>query len=84
MKPIGSRSWLIGGMAGAATGAVVAFLMTLSDWRLNPAGLFHDEQGTDWGVVLETAVSWFLPIALIVFALVTAVHHWHTSRPIRE
>jgi hypothetical protein len=39
--------------------------MTFLDWRENPAGLFHDQSGTDWRVVLETAVSWFVPVALV-------------------
>jgi hypothetical protein len=46
--------------------------MTAHDWRLNPAGLFHDATGTDWGVVLETAMSWFLPVTAVATPLFAA------------
>jgi hypothetical protein len=48
---------------GVAFGLIVASVMTFLDWRLNPGGIFHDAQGTDWGIVSETAVRWFTPIA---------------------
>jgi len=41
--------------------------MTWRDWRLNPGGLFRGPSGTHWGIVLETAWSWFWPGALAVF-----------------
>lgn len=48
---------------GIALGGVVATVMAIVDWRLNPGGIFHDSQGTNWEVVAETALSWFLPVA---------------------
>jgi len=49
--------------AGVVLGCIVATVMAIADWRLNPGGIFHDSQGTNWDVVMETALSWFLPVA---------------------
>lgn len=76
MKPIRARSWFIGGSSGVIVGMAVAAYFTVADWKLNPGGIFHDENGTRWSVVLETAFSWFLPVALLVFVVVTALHYW--------
>jgi len=46
-------------------GLLVAAVMTILDWRLNPGGIFHNAHGTDWKMVRETAFSWFLPVALV-------------------
>ena len=53
---------------GIALGIFVAAIMTTLDWRLNPSGIFHNEQGTNWAVVFETAFSWFLPVTLTASA----------------
>ena len=55
-------------VAGVVAGIAVAVTMTFLDWRLNPGEVFHDETGTHWGAVWETAISWFLPVALIATA----------------
>lgn len=52
--------------AGIVAGVLVALAMTGNDWRLNPGGVFHDAEGTDWRIVGETALSWFLPVAALV------------------
>ena len=39
---------------------------TFLDWSKNPGGIFRDSTGTNWAVVWETAVSWFVPVLLIV------------------
>lgn len=49
--------------AGVALGGAVATVMAIVDWRLNPGGIFRDSQSTNWEVVAETALSWFLPVA---------------------
>lgn len=67
------RSWLWGCLVGSIAGLVVAVPVTIADWRLNPSGLFHNAQGTNWGVVTETALSWFWPVALIAFILTVVV-----------
>jgi len=68
------RTWLWGIVVGLSLGAVVAISMTAADWRLNPSGLFHGPQGTNWYVVTETALSWFWPVALIGLVATVIVH----------
>ena len=60
-------------IAGFGTGLVVSAVMTFMDWRINPSGIFHDEQGTDWTVVAETALSWLGPTAVAAFLVTAAV-----------
>jgi hypothetical protein len=67
------RSWMLGGVVGLTAGVLVSATMTFLDWRLNPTGLFHGEQGTHWRVVAETALSWFWPVALIAAVLTILV-----------
>lgn len=55
---------------------IVACVMTFMDWRLNPAGIFRTEAGTDWARVAETATSWFLPTALIVGLVTLPISLW--------
>ena len=62
------KYWILGVSIGAVVSVVVALIMTFLDWRLNPDGIFHNEHGTDWMVVAETAASWFVPMALVVGA----------------
>lgn len=50
--------------------------MTVADWWLNPSGIFHNEQGTDWAIVTETALSWFWPVALVALATTVIIHSW--------
>jgi len=76
LKPFRARSGVLGGTVAIAIGVAVAAAFTISDWKLNPAGIFQDEAGTHWDIVLETAMSWFLPVVLIVLPLATALHYW--------
>lgn len=57
------RNWTSGITIGAIAGVCVATIMTFLDWRLNPGGIFHGATGTNWTIVLETAISWFAPVA---------------------
>lgn len=74
--------WWRGILGGVTIGVGVAAAATLLDWRFNPAGIFHDEDGTRWSVVWETAVSWFVPVALVASVMVTGWLLWSagTSR----
>ena len=64
-------------MSGAALGVVaslvLAAVMTYADWRLNPAGIFHGDRGTNWAFVWETFVSWFVPTIPAAVILAIAV-----------
>jgi hypothetical protein len=74
------KTWRFGAMVGVATGIVAAAAMTFVDWRSNPSGIFFDDRGTHWPVVFETALSWFIPTALIAASIALAAHWWF-SRP---
>ncbi|MDJ0812931.1 MAG: hypothetical protein QNJ23_04330 [Woeseiaceae bacterium] len=71
-----ARSWYFGIIAGLFAGLLVAIPATVADWRLNPAGIFHDETGTNWAIVAETAFSWFWPVALAVLVATVVTHSW--------
>ena len=68
-----TRIWLSGIVLGVFASAILSAVMTYADWRLNPAGLFHDDQGTNWPIVWETAVSWFVPTIPAAVILSVAV-----------
>jgi hypothetical protein len=74
------RSWVVGTVIGGIAGLAAAIPMTISDWRVNPAGLFHDQHGTNWAVVTETAFSWFWPVALIALVTTVVIHSWLCRR----
>lgn len=50
---------------------VVTAIATEWDWLKNPGGIFHDESGTNWPFVADTAISWFVPTLIYTFALFT-------------
>lgn len=64
-----TRPWQLVLLDGVAVGLAVAATMTFLDWRANPGGIFHGADHTNWSVVLETALSWFVPTAGIVSVL---------------
>ena len=63
------RPWITGACLGIAAGVLVASTMSFVDWRINPGGVFRDEQGTRWLIVGETWLSWFVPVALAAAAM---------------
>lgn len=71
-----TESLTFGAALGLAVGLIVSVLMTFLDWQKNPSELFHNEHGTNWGVVAETAISWFWPVALGVFVVGMVVRYW--------
>ena len=73
MERRGYSPWLTGLAIGTVTGLVVAVAVTVRDWRLNPGGIFHGAEGTDWSIVAETALSWFVPVTLLVTAIAVPV-----------
>lgn len=71
-----TRSLVIGATIGFVVGLLVSISMTIADWRINPSGLFHNQHGTDWAIVFETAFSWFWPVSLTAFLLAVVIHAW--------
>ena len=67
------RYWLASIGIAVAVGLGVAVPVTISDWRLNPAGVFHGADGTHWQAVAETALSWFWPLAVAAFVAAVAL-----------
>lgn len=63
------KYWVVGVGLGGTVGLLVAAAATFMDWHLNPGGIFHDAEHTDWAIVRETAISWFVPVAATVTAL---------------
>lgn len=64
-----TKRWQLVLLDGVAVGLAIAAIMTFLDWRTNPGGIFRNVQGTNWSVVLETALSWFVPTAGVVSIL---------------
>ena len=56
--------------SGMQSAAVMFFTVTLIvvvwEWLENPGGIFHNENGINWGFVLDTAISWLVPIFVYV------------------
>lgn len=65
---------------GIAAGLIVAFTMSLLDWHRNPSGIFHGAQGPDWAIVMETALSWFVPVAALASAVSLPFLYWLRRR----
>ena len=68
-----NKDWLHSIAIGSIIALIVAGTITFMDWRLNPGGLFHDDLGTHWNVVAETAASWFFPVAALVSVVAVLV-----------
>ena len=64
-----TKRWVLALLDGVAVGLALGAFMTYLDWRRNPGGIFRDFDGTNWSVVMETALSWFVPTAAIVSVL---------------
>ena len=74
------KGWILGSLIGIGVGLIFATAMSFEDWRINPAGIFHDASGTNWKVVVETAISWFVPVTLVASAPSIAVLVWFFGR----
>ena len=71
-----ARSLYFGVIIGLLAGLLISVPVTIADWGLNPSEIFHNELGTNWAVVAETALSWFLPVAVPAFIGGAIVHAW--------
>lgn len=62
-----ARTLKLAAIVGLMTGLVVSAAITFVDWQRNPASIFHNDLGTDWSVVSETALSWLGPVIFVSF-----------------
>ena len=69
-----SRFWLFGILTGAAVATAITLIVTIWEWMENPGGIFHNAEGTNWGFVYDTAVSWFFPVFGWVAVTAALVH----------
>jgi hypothetical protein len=74
---------------GIAAGVVVSFAVTLIvviwEWLENPGGIFHNDNGTNWEFVLDTAISWFVPTFVHVAVIASIAHLlWSAFRRYRN
>ena len=53
---------ILGALLALAISLLVSAYMAWESWALNPSALFHDETGTNWYYVFETAWSWLVPM----------------------
>jgi hypothetical protein len=74
------RALVRGVLFGLAVGSVLSLVMTTLDYLHNPAGIFHDELGVNWGRVFETWFSWLVPVALLGSIVAVPILLW-MSRP---
>lgn len=63
------KHWVLGLVIGLTVGLLTGAYYAFSDWKLNPGGIFHNDQGTQWDIVMETVTSWWLPVSVWVTAL---------------
>lgn len=51
---------------GIISAITLTFIITVWEWVENPSGIFHDQSGTNWSFVYDTAISWFVPTLITV------------------
>lgn len=68
------RSWVFGLIAGACIATVVTVVITAWEWLENPAGIFHDANGTNWQFIMATAISWLIPTFMHATVVAAAIH----------
>ena len=66
--------WRFGLTMGALIAVVLTLVMTVWEWVENPGGIFRTTEGTQWGFVWDTAMSWFFPTLVYVGGLAALLH----------
>ena len=78
------KHWLYGILVGVLASALISGIMAYENWRLNPSGIFYNEEsGTNWAFVWDTFFSWFwplLPVLVIMSLLVMMLSVWIKRR----
>ena len=59
---------------GAVVSTAVTVIVVIWEWLENPGGIFHNELGTNWNFVVDTAISWFVPTFVYAALLVSGLH----------
>lgn len=70
------KPWVVGLLVGVAIGVIVGLLMTLVGWQDNPSGVYQNEHAIQWGNLIDTWLSWFIPVAGLTTVLSVAVLVW--------
>ena len=68
------RGLLHGLLAALSLSAAIAAFVTLWELIENPGGIFRHAEGTQWGFVWDTAVSWLVPTFLYVATVAALLH----------
>ena len=61
MRWIRSKTLVAGLLFGTAVAFSVTLVICLWEWIENPGGIFRGDDGTNWGFVFDTAISWLIP-----------------------
>jgi hypothetical protein len=70
---------------GFGISAVVTVIIVVWEWLENPSGIFHDESGTNWRFVYETAISWFVPTFLVAAGIAAMAYlAWSVIARLRD
>jgi len=79
------NSWLFGVVIGAVISAAITLVIVVWEWRENPGGIYRDANGTNLGIVFDTAISWLVPV-FIGTAIIASVLQllWSTMRERRS
>lgn len=74
IKAITKNFWLFGPVSGIVSAVLITIIFTALDWVRNYGEVFRDQSGTNWSIVYETAVSWFLPTLGYITVIATLGH----------
>lgn len=69
-----SKFWAFGLLSSLVISVLLSVSISVLTWFENPGGIFHDENGTNWHHIQETALSWFFPTFFYVFTIAALSH----------
>ncbi|MEN7343473.1 MAG: hypothetical protein AAAFM81_11040 [Pseudomonadota bacterium] len=56
-------------VSGIVIAVVIAMTVTAFDVYANPGNVFYSDDGVNWTFIIETFVSWFAPLLLVILPL---------------
>lgn len=71
---IGQHCWSFGLAFGLFVASIVTLVITVWEWVENPGGIFYDGNSTQWSMLYDTAISWFVP-TLLYAAIAATIGH---------